>query len=287
MPVGRRILFLVCKVCKRLLLFCKQAFTFALLCSFFLSPVYGEPRFVLLAVGEEGQSGEANELRLRCEELRNRLGLTSDSMPVKTHLSGGLDVWSRRLGLDGATMPVLGVVLWNESESLGPRRFVGDAFAERADPGDALRVVQSYLRLTGQRARALPVFHRADTLPIPHQEGLVVESLRFEASGRPNNLTNFAVRLRNESLETLTGVEVQFFLRRMPAQQWMYCEMKTLEKVASHHLATAEFLGNSKALGLLDSDGNAVACQYKVVVKVGSQEFAEMGSFTPSERPVD
>ena len=285
--MGRRILFLECKVCKRLLLFCKQVFTFILFTLFLTTPVLGEPRFVLFAVGQDSQAREVNALKSRCEEFRTRLSLSPETMPIQIHLSQGSDIWSRRLGLEEAALPVLGVVLWNESESLGPRRFVGDAFARNAGPEDAVRVVQAYLRLTQRSERALPVFHRADPLPIPHQEGLQIEALRFEASGRPNNLTNFAVRLRNESLETVSGVEVQFFLRRVPAQQWMLCESKSLPKIASHHLATAEFVQSSKALGLLDSDGNAVACQYKVVVKWGSRECVEVGSFAPSEKPVD
>lgn len=286
--LGRVDLFLKCKVCKQLLEKCKRLFTFALLTVCLSSQVAAEEDFALLIVARESGIAQARALKLRCEELRNKLRISASEMAIYLHLVTGKDAWNRRLGLEDDWYPVLGVALWNETATLGPRRFVGDSFVKNATQHDALRVVQSCLRLSPYKERSLPPFHEADTLPTPLEQSLTLERVRFEASGKPNNLTNFGVRLRNDSLNKLTDIRVVFFVRRAPAEVWQLCGEKTLEKIASHHFATADFVGKTRELGLTDTEGNAVSCQYKVEVSAeGLEPIVMRGSFQPSEEPVD
>lgn len=281
-------MFLNCKFCKRVGRFCKQVFTISLAVLTLAMPTLAEAEFSVLIVGKKSDRPTMLALQLRCEELRNRLRIRPEEMPIRVHVADERDLWSRRLGLERRWHPALGVALWNKKATLGPRRFVGDSFVKNATQHHALRVVQSFLKVSEHKSKALPPFHSADSLPIPTLDILAVESVRFEASGKPNDLTNFAVRLRNDSLETVRDIKVEFFVRRSPAENWRQCAVKKVAKVASHHMATAEFVAKTKELGLLDSNGNAVACRYKVEISLeGREPLVEVGAFQPSERPVD
>lgn len=209
-------------------------------------------------------------------------------MPVRVLTSRDDEPWIRRLGTDTTQGDVLGVALWNETDSLGPRRFLGDAFVRTAGPQDCARVVQSFLRLSGRDDLALPPFSSADALPIPSQRGVQLRELRFEASGSPLFFTNMAVRLSNESLETIRHLRVSFYVKRPAELTWRLAGHKEIAKIASFQSAVAEYVGSTKELLLLDIEQNAIPCHYKVEVSnEDGQILSESGSFVPSEKPVE
>lgn len=249
-----------------------------------VNPILAEDhkRFYLLVVGPD--EGVTQKMVQRVEELRERLGFSLEGMPLR-HLPEQTP-YRRRLGIDSSPFPVLGVVLWNVPEHLGPRRFVGDTFAAPAGLSDVPRVVQSFLRLQGHRDKALPPFEPADSLPIAGERGLLVKSLRFECSGSPLLVTNFAVRIQNESLSTIRNIKVRFFVRRSTQLPWRLCQEKVLEKIASHQVFSSDFIGRTGDLGLLDSAKNAVSCFYRVEVENDGVVIESSGRFVPSERPV-
>ena len=246
--------------------------------------------YSVLLISNEAGSQPSEAIMRRLNELSSRYGKGGTGLPLRQidrQYPEGFEKLLTRLGLENAELPVLGVVLWNKPESLGPRRFVGEAFARRASKADVPRVTQSYLRLAGRSSSLLPPFFMVDHLPIAKENGLQFQSSRFESSGHPIFVTNIAARITNDSFSTIRDINVRFYVRINPAENWRRVGTKVVPKIASHQAVSADFIADTRKLNLLDANNNAVRCHYRIEIEIpGTEVQSKEGVFVPSEEPI-
>ena len=258
-----------------------------LLLSSFASALELDGKTVILLVSEH-RSGDPrmDAVRAALLEKRTALGYGTEDMPIVFMGFKDSDTERRyfdRLGFQEFDSPVLCVVEWGNPARFGPKRVIDYAIARSATPQHVDSIVQDFLTLKDKPPGWVPP---PPEIPEGSSGEIEIRNVRFEASGRPLNLTNVGVRLRNTSPQTSGEIVIRIYARLPDQSNWKLLGKKTISRLASGYVASRDIVGDTREFGLVDDDGNAVRCFYRIEVETGGKIIYQEGEFIPNESPV-
>lgn len=258
-----------------------------LLLSTFVSALELDGKTVILLVSEH-RSGDPRMEIVREELLKKRtdLGYSTEEMPIVFMGFKDSDTERKyfdRLGFQEFDSPVLCVVEWGNPARFGPKRVIDYAIARSATPQHVGFIVDNFLELRDKPPGWTPP---PPTIPEGATGALEIDTVRFEASGRPLHLTNVGVRLRNTSAVATGEIAVRFFVRLPEEAGWRLIGEKTIGRLASGYVASRDIVGDTREFGLEDENGSSIRCFYRIEVETGGQTIYQEGEFVPNETPV-
>lgn len=247
---------------------------------------------VILLVSEH-RTGDPRMEAVKKELLaaRERMGFSTEEMPIVFMGFKDSDTektYFDRLGFQSFDSPVLCVAEWGNPSRFGPKRVIDYAIARSATPQHVDYIVEQYLKATGRLEET-----DIGTNPKPNPTSTPIAGptigivhVRFEASGKPLYLTNAGIRIKNNTDQTLRDITIRFFCKLGVNDSWKLMGKKTLQKLQVGYFATRDVVGDTREFGLVDTDGNAVKCLYRIEVQYDGNVISEEGEFIPSEGPV-
>lgn len=270
----------------------KRSVLFTLLV-LFLSPfaqaVELDDRTVLLVMDKKNSGSSSKALRAKLLSTREDIGFSKTDLPIVFMNFDGSETekeYARRLGIKSEDAPVICVVHWARDATHGPKQIVENAIARKATTFQVEPMIISYMRAIHHAEDTL--VHSDSTPDYELETGLLeIENHRFEASGEPNYITDAAVRVRNADKHPIRGIVVRFYKKLNETDDWQLLEEQEVEKLPKGYVAARDFVGNTRDLNLLDAEGNAVECYYRIEVEQGGRVQSREGKFVPSESPVD
>ena len=250
---------------------------------------------VILLVGEHSDVDHKRDaVREQLLKAREELGYSEDEMPIVFMDFESSDTekqYFKRLGFKSSDAPVLCVAEWGNPARFGPKKVVGDAIARNAIPEHVNFIVQRYLKAEGKPFSPVvapsPIASSPSTTPPNQGPGEIkIASSRFEASGKPNSLTNAGVRIQNVDNRTLHDLTIRFYSRISETDEWRPMGQKTLKKLPVGYFASREIVGDTRKYQLVDTQGNAIRCFYRIEIEHAGKVITEEGEFIPSEEPI-
>lgn len=246
-------------------------------------------RLVVLTVGEHRDSDPyLREIEAELLHLRKTFGLTSKEMPLVFMGFADSDAerkFFERLGFRAQQSPVVCVAEWGSPARFGPKRVLGQAIVRRADVREKRQeiyaVVADWLRRNGHQEKLslLPEGVRERSGP----GELSVESVHFEANGKPLYLVNFRVRVRNQGGSAVEDVGFEFFCRRDEGGEWVNLGEHRVSRIPGGYVISRDLVADSRKVGILDAQEHVGPCFYRVTVSYGQHRLQEEGLFTPKE----
>lgn len=232
---------------------------------------------------------EAVKKKLLAE--REKLGFSKQDMPIVFMGFADSDTerqYFDRLGFQSFDSPVLCVAEWGNPARFGPKKVVDYAIARSATPQHVDYIVSNFLKATGREYNPITAPSPSPTPPpVTGEPGdLAIISVRFEAAGKPLYMTNAGIRIKNNGSETVRDITIRFYSKKTIEDSWKLMGKKTLDKLPKGYFATRDIVGDTKAFELVDEEGNAVRCFYRIEIEHAGQVISEEGEFVPSEGPV-
>jgi hypothetical protein len=272
----------------------KHTLTLILLTLFCLSSLTQaaelDGRTVLLLVTKD-KATNTDVIKQKLLETRKQIGYSKKDLPIVFLTFDGSETertYTERLGINAEDSPVLCVVEWANDATHGPKRILDNAVVRQASTQEVDSMLISYLKAvhhTGED-KALTVGQAAEVDDLT--PGLLeIESHRFEASGKPFYLADAGIRIKNADNRNLHNIAVRFYSKLNEDDRWQLMDEQVVEKLPKGYVASRDFVGNTKQLGLTDEKGNAVPCFYRIEVEQGGQVVSREGKFEPSESPID
>ena len=256
------------------------------------SPVGLDGATVILLVSEH-RTGDPRMEAVKKELLasRDKLGFSKEEMPIVFMGFEDSDTEKKyfdRLGFQSFDSPVLCVAEWGNPARFGPKRVIDYAIARSATPQHVDYIVENFLKATNRLEGPIT---KPNPTPSPSStpvagDSIEIVTVRFEASGKPLYMTNVGVRVRSHADQTLRDITVRFYSKLTETDSWKLMGKKSLAKLQVGYFASRDLVGDTRELGLADSNGNAVKCLYRVEVEYGGNVVSEEGVFIPSEGPV-
>lgn len=237
---------------------------------------------VILLVSEH-RTGDPKMEAVKARLLKERtdLGFTTEDMPVVFMGFKDSDTereYFDRLGFQEFDTPVLCVVEWGNPARFGPKRVLDYAIYREATPQHVDFIVKEYLSMKGKDPNSVG---NPPELPPDASGELELQDVRFSAAGAPVYLTNAGVRIRNTSPEIVRDIVVRFYLKTDEQSGWQLIGKKDLDKLLSAHFASRDLVLDTRDIGLVDEDGRALPCLYRIEVEQAGKVLYREGEFRP------
>jgi len=243
-------------------------------------------RTVILLITKNSDS-QAEQMRQSLLDTRREMGFSKKDIPIVFMTFDGSETereYTQRLGVKAKDAPILCVAEWGKPAHFGPKKVMDQAITREATRAAVDSVFVEYFKAVNQGEGDQSADEPADS----YGPGLLeIESFRFEASGKPFYLADAAVRVKNADNHTIHNITVRFYSKLHSEDNWKLMETQVVEKLPKGYVASRDFVGNTRNLGLIDEDGNAVRCLFRIEVEQGGQVLSREGEFVPSEAPVD
>ena len=246
------------------------------------SAVELDGKTVILLVSEHRTGDPKMEsVKARLLEERAALGLSTEDMPVVFMGFKDSDTereYFDRLGFQEFDTPVLCVVEWGNPARFGPKRVLDYAIYREATPQHVEFIVKEYL---GMKDKDPDSVGKPPVLPPDASGELELQDVRFSAAGAPVYLTNAGVRIRNTNSETVRDIVVRFYIKTDEQSGWQLIGKKALDKLLSAHFASRDLVLDTREIGLVDQDGRAMPCLYRIEVEHAGKIMYREGEFLP------
>ena len=246
------------------------------------SAVELDGKTVILLVSEHRTGDPKMEaVKARLLEERTALGYTTDDMPVVFMGFKDSDTereYFDRLGFQEFDTPVLCVVEWGNPARFGPKRVLDYAIYRGATPQHVDFIVKEYLSMKDKDPNSVG---RPPEIPPDASGELELQDVRFSAAGAPVYLTNAGVRIRNTDSEILRDIVIRFYVKTDEQSGWQLIGKKALDKLLSAHFASRDLVLDTRDIGLVDQDGRALPCFYRIEVEHAGKILYQEGEFIP------
>ena len=246
------------------------------------SAVELDGKTVILLVSEHRTGDPKMEVvKARLLEERTALGYTTEDMPVVFMGFKDSDTereYFDRLGFQEFDPPVLCVVEWGNPARFGPKRVLDYAIYRGATPQHVEFIVKEYLSMKDKNPNSVG---QPPELPPGASGELELQDVRFSAAGAPVYLTNAGVRIRNTDSEIVRDIAVRFYIKVEEQSGWQLIGKKNLDKLLSAHFASRDLVLDTRDIGLVDEDGRALGCFYRIEVEHAGKVLYREGEFKP------